>query len=165
MRRRRDNQGMGRPRNPNPRAEHRGARWTEARTACFQTWGTVCWICGHDGAGEADHVIDAAGNPELFFNPEYLRPAHGHRSKCPVCRVACNQSRGRPGRKVITPPGVPSAATVRRHVQERLAAAQQRKDARPRAELPARVHACTREGGCYCRRVTLQQGVPPSRCW
>jgi hypothetical protein len=121
-------------------------------------WGTICHICGHDGATQADHLIDARGDVDLFFNPELLRPAHGGRRKCPVCGIACNQSRGRPGRKVVTPPGVASPTTLRRKMRLSPNGAAFR-------PVPPRVYACTREPPCYCRQAVERLGTWPSRCW
>ncbi|PZG47479.1 hypothetical protein C1I98_13325 [Spongiactinospora gelatinilytica] len=52
----------------------------------------MCWICGHDGADTADHVIPLSlgGDP---LAPENLRPAHGVRG-CRTCGRKCNSSRG-----------------------------------------------------------------------
>lgn len=61
-----------------------GHRWREARAACFALWGTVCVWCGHDGAGEADHVVPMrlGGDP---YDPQNLRPMHGSNAPCPEC--------------------------------------------------------------------------------
>lgn len=58
---------------------------------------TVCHLCGHGGAGEVDHrvprsvVLASGGDPGDIAN---LAPAHGAKSPCPICRVACNQAKG-----------------------------------------------------------------------
>lgn len=64
----------------------------------------LCWLCGHDGATDADHEpplkqLEALGlNPA---DPRYLRPAHGV-DGCPTCGIKCNQSKGaKPTRPVI----------------------------------------------------------------
>lgn len=46
------------------------------------TYGTVCWLCGSDGATTADHVLPRSrGGSDAIEN---LRPAH----------TSCNSSRG-----------------------------------------------------------------------
>lgn len=52
---------------------------------------TICWLCGHDGADQADDVVPKAkGGTSTLAN---LRPAHGT-EPCPTCGKRCNQSRG-----------------------------------------------------------------------
>lgn len=49
----------------------------------------TCWLCGHDGADQADHVVarqHGGGHGQL-------RPAHGTQP-CPTCGVRCNQVKG-----------------------------------------------------------------------
>ncbi|KAB1933436.1 HNH endonuclease [Micromonospora sp. ALFpr18c] len=56
-----------------------------------QPGGGVCWLCGHEGADQADHVTPTSqGGDSSMLN---LRPAHGTRP-CPTCGRRCNQSRG-----------------------------------------------------------------------
>lgn len=51
----------------------------------------LCWLCGHHGADQADHVIPIAdGGTSDITN---LRPSHGTRP-CPTCGIRCNQHRG-----------------------------------------------------------------------
>lgn len=51
----------------------------------------VCWLCGHDGADQADDVLPKSrGGTGSVAN---LRPAHGT-LPCPTCGVRCNQARG-----------------------------------------------------------------------
>lgn len=80
-------------------------RWTEFRKKVFTTYGTVCWLCGHEGAREVDHVIPRKIAPELFWSLHNLRPAHGSNGKCPVCGKACNQERRRDG--TMPTPAIP----------------------------------------------------------
>lgn len=52
-------------------------------------WGTVCHLCGREGADTADHLITRKQIRDLGldideFDPENLRPAHAR----------CNKSRG-----------------------------------------------------------------------
>lgn len=66
----------------------------------FKIFGTICHICGHDGAGEADHLEAVALNPYQPVDPLLMRPAHGTSAPCPVCIGSdgtprkCNQERG-----------------------------------------------------------------------
>lgn len=73
-------------------------------------FGYVCHLCGHDGAGEADHLDVLAFNPDQPVDWTRLRPAHGSNYPCPVCpRIdgrprCCNQERGtKPLTDVFTP--------------------------------------------------------------
>lgn len=83
---------------------HRKVR--EARRRMFEQRGTVCHLCGHPGATEADHVIPFSVAPWRVADPENMRPVHGslYRSRktgqvirdarCRTCGKSCNQSRG-----------------------------------------------------------------------
>lgn len=52
---------------------------------------TLCWLCGHDGADQADHYLPVSqGGTSALSN---LRPAHGT-APCQVCGRRCNQERG-----------------------------------------------------------------------
>lgn len=60
-----------------------------ASAECFAVWGTVCHICGKDGADTADHVVPRSVIKRLhlpisLFDVDNLRPAHR----------ACNSRRG-----------------------------------------------------------------------
>lgn len=56
----------------------------------LEVYGTVCHLCGHDGADSADHVTPRSlGGSDNIGN---LRPAH-HR-RCPTCGIRCNTARG-----------------------------------------------------------------------
>jgi len=78
----------------------RGSRWRAAKAAALRMWGTDCWLCGHPGGYEGDHVVRLAdgGDP---YDPSNIRPAHGSNYPCPVCVTAagkarcCNQERNR----------------------------------------------------------------------
>lgn len=76
-----------------------GARYLRARQEVLDASDT-CWICGHGGSTDADHVIPLAVWPDQPVDPALMRPAHGV-DGCPWCpRTAdgklrkCNQSRG-----------------------------------------------------------------------
>lgn len=69
-----------------------GKKWAEARRLMFATQGDVCWICGHRGASDADHMVPVSqgGDPLAQHN---LRPAHGW-APCATCGKRCNWARG-----------------------------------------------------------------------
>lgn len=76
----------------------RGRTGRPYRRARLQVLGasTVCWICGHEGADQADHdpplrELEALGLDPA--DPAFMRPAHGVNG-CPVCGRKCNQSKG-----------------------------------------------------------------------
>ncbi len=72
-----------------------GRRWRRARAQCLDT-STICWLCGHDGATDADHEPPLKKLEELGLDPcdpAYLRPAHGV-TGCPTCGRRCNQQKG-----------------------------------------------------------------------
>lgn len=80
---------------------HRGGRpYRTARRRMFEIYGTICHICGHDGAGEADHLVPISIDAEQPVDPHTMRPSHGVNAPCPVCvgnngkPRACNQERG-----------------------------------------------------------------------
>lgn len=79
----------------------RGRRWNDAKRACFELYGDQCWVCGHYGAREVDHVIPVSqgGAP---YDIQNLRPAHGSNSPCMLCKSrrgtrgrSCNQERNK----------------------------------------------------------------------
>jgi hypothetical protein len=76
------------------RSPHRtGHRYRQARAEMFRVYGTVCHLCGHEGADSADHLEPVSLNPQQVIDPHAMRPAHGV-DGCPTCGRACNQSRG-----------------------------------------------------------------------
>jgi hypothetical protein len=85
---------MGRP------ARHgaEGARWRKLTAYVVQRDFGVCWICGHPGATEADHVESVTEHPELSLDTSNLKAAHGMKG-CPTCSasarktIRCNQIR------------------------------------------------------------------------
>jgi hypothetical protein len=84
-----------------PRSRHRAGRpYRRARGQMFAMYGTICWICGHDGAGEADHLVPISIYADQPVDPHAMRPAHGSSAPCPVCPLRngeprkCNQERG-----------------------------------------------------------------------
>lgn len=54
---------------------------------------TTCHLCGHAGAGEVDLLVPLSRGGD-YLDPSNLAPCHGTSSRCPVCRRACNQSKG-----------------------------------------------------------------------
>ena len=60
----------------------------------FARYGTVCIHCGHDGAGEADHLNPISRDPEQKPDPDLMRPSHGSNYPCPTCGRCCNQEKG-----------------------------------------------------------------------
>ncbi|GIH98104.1 hypothetical protein [Planobispora takensis] len=60
----------------------------------FAMFGDLCHLCGHHGAGEADHLVPVAIDADQPIDPYGMRPAHGSSSPCPVCSRKCNQERG-----------------------------------------------------------------------
>jgi hypothetical protein len=78
-----------------------GRPWRTARERMFELYGHVCWICGHDGADEADHLVPLRDDPTQPVDPLTMRPSHGTSCRCPRCPPArngraraCNQERG-----------------------------------------------------------------------
>ncbi|WP_433233750.1 hypothetical protein [Actinomadura nitritigenes] len=72
-----------------------GRPYRRARAAVLATSST-CWICGHDGADQADHDPPLAVLEEMGLDPAdpaFMHPAHGVNG-CPTCGRKCNQSRG-----------------------------------------------------------------------
>jgi len=122
-------------------AEPRGKRWEAARKACFATWGDVCWLCGHPGAGDVDHVVRILDHGPEYYDVSNLRPSHGVRSRCPECSRACNQQRSgsdHGGMPVLTP-------------------------AKLAAEL---MRTAPHHDGCKCRDRLIKDGqLRQSRCW
>ncbi len=78
-----------------PRSRHRTGRpYRRARALMFAIYGRVCVHCGHDGAGEADHLIPISVDSGQPIDPHGMRPSHGSNYPCPTCRRRCNQERG-----------------------------------------------------------------------
>jgi hypothetical protein len=80
-------------------ARHRGGRpYMAAKAQMFAAFGTRCWHCGHEGAGEADHVVPLKVDPGQPVDYRGLRPSHGSNYPCPEpeCQLGphCNQRRG-----------------------------------------------------------------------
>lgn len=65
--------------------------WRKVRLIVLRA-STVCALCGHEGATDADHIVppDKGGGRYDVGN---LQPAHGVLG-CPVCGRKCNQSKG-----------------------------------------------------------------------
>lgn len=78
-----------------PKGAHRtGHRARLVRAETFERYGTTCWICGHEGAGESDHVVPLSNQPGQALTVSGRRPSHGSNSRCATCGRACNQERG-----------------------------------------------------------------------
>jgi hypothetical protein len=76
------------------RLRHRKGRpYRTARQQMFEMYGTLCWICGHGGATDADHLVPISVDSEQPVDPHGMRPAHGVNG-CPTCGRKCNQERG-----------------------------------------------------------------------
>lgn len=76
-------------------SKHRAGRpYRRAREQMFATYGDTCHICGHGGAGEADHLDPVSLAPDQPIDPHAMRPAHGANARCPTCGRACNTERG-----------------------------------------------------------------------
>lgn len=89
-------------------AGRKGRRWRKARAEVLAT-SDVCHLCGHGGAGEADHDPPLATLRAMGLDPDdpaHMRPAHGGSARCWVCDPArgkaCNQVRGARPVSVIT---------------------------------------------------------------
>lgn len=76
--------GTARRMSPEQRAGRYGRKAREIRALTFAVWGTICHICGHDGASDSDHLVPLSkgGAPLDIRN---RRPAHGVRpcNECP----------------------------------------------------------------------------------
>ena len=71
-----------------------GRRWQAFRQVVFRTYGRDCWICGHGGANQVDHLEPTSTHPQLTWVLGNCRPVHGvPANRCPVCGRACNQER------------------------------------------------------------------------
>lgn len=68
-----------------------GRPWRRIRMQVLNA-SRVCWICGHDGSTDVDHVLPLWERPDLAHDLTNLRPAHGAYG-CPECHRKCNQER------------------------------------------------------------------------
>jgi 5-methylcytosine-specific restriction endonuclease McrA len=72
-----------------------GHRWVIFKQLVFRTYGSTCWLCGHGGARQVDHVESVTEHPERAWELSNCRPAHGSpKNRCPTCLQYCNQLRG-----------------------------------------------------------------------
>ncbi len=77
------------------RSRHRvGRPYRRARAQMFAIYGHTCHLCGHGGAGEADHLTPISADADQPIDPHAMRPAHGANSPCPTCGRKCNTERG-----------------------------------------------------------------------
>lgn len=68
-----------------------GRRAQEMVVLTLETYGTICRLCGLDGADSADHIMPRSKAPELTWELTNLRPAHKR----------CNEARG--NRELVAP--------------------------------------------------------------
>jgi hypothetical protein len=73
-----------------------GAVWRRISKAVVSRDYGICWICGHAGANEADHVIPVTERPDLSLDASNLKAAHGWPFPCPVCTPAALARGGKP---------------------------------------------------------------------
>lgn len=63
------------------RSERLPPNWrTEIRPAVFKTYGTICHVCGKDGANEADHVTPGDDHSLENLRPIHKWPCHARKS-------------------------------------------------------------------------------------
>jgi hypothetical protein len=76
------------------------SRWYRKAKAEYLAAHPTCWICGHPGADQIDHVIHASVAPWLRFDPANWRPAHGVNgcAECPPTVSADKRRHGQPRR-------------------------------------------------------------------
>lgn len=84
-----------------------GGRWVRLRARVLAA-SDVCWLCGHEGADQVDHVVPIAKGGDKW-DIRNMRPAHGT-DPCPVCGLRCNQRRNRRPRRVEAGEPRPSRA-------------------------------------------------------
>ncbi|MCX4752904.1 hypothetical protein [Kitasatospora purpeofusca] len=72
----------------------KGRPYRRARQQMFAIYGDHCHLCGHPGAGDADHLRPVSVDSDQPVDPHLMRPAHGALSPCPTCGRHCNQERG-----------------------------------------------------------------------
>lgn len=75
-----------------------GEKWEgharrKARSACFAMHGRTCWLCGHPGSQDVDH-LNPPKNGGAMFDPANLRPIHNVTHGCPSCGRKCNRDKG-----------------------------------------------------------------------
>lgn len=64
----------------------------KARARCFAEQGTICYLCGHDGSRDIDHIVPKSKGGALF-DQDNLAPAHGARYPCSTCGRRCNREK------------------------------------------------------------------------
>lgn len=78
-----------------------GAPRVAARRACFAIYGRMCWLCGHGGAQDVDHLIPPSQGGSMF-DIDNLRPMHNVTHGCPYCGRKCNRDKGETPASQIT---------------------------------------------------------------
>jgi hypothetical protein len=79
---------------------HHSAEYQRARLIMFQMFGRTCHLCGHGGAGVADHLKSVALFPFQPISALGMRPAHGRGYPCNECPPhngkprRCNEIKG-----------------------------------------------------------------------
>lgn len=72
-----------------------GPRWMRLVTWIIRRDRGICWLCGHDGADTADHVIPYDQRPDLAWSPANLKAAHGTRRTIASHGYECQGNYGR----------------------------------------------------------------------
>lgn len=70
-----------------------GAARRKARAATFAAHGRTCWLCGHPGSQDVDH-LNPPKHGGSMFDPANLRPIHNVTHGCPSCGRKCNRDKG-----------------------------------------------------------------------
>lgn len=60
----------------------------------------ICWLCGHEGADTADHIIPFEQRPDLAWSEPNLKAAHGERRTIASHGYECTGNYGR-GSKAV----------------------------------------------------------------